>query len=88
MGKILAYTKENLLHGESHLLECCICKENDREKLLIEDLGIAIGMAGYNYSFCKSCWNSKSLGKKLLDFFDYPGGMKIKDDSLTLKEIS
>jgi len=86
MAKILAYTKEDCV-DDRHQLQCAICGENDRNKLLVEELGIAISMGGYNYSFCSKCWTSRILGKKLLELLKYPTGLKIKDAHLELKEI-
>lgn len=89
MKKILATKKESLLHGERHLLQCCMCGENDRNKLIIEDISLGMGMSGDNYSFCKSCWQSKSLGNNLMELLgiDKEFGLKILDDCLELREI-
>jgi len=84
--KILAYKKESLLHGPAHLLQCCICGENDRNKLIVEDIGIAVGMCGDDYSFCMECWGAKDLGKKLLNLIGYTA-LKILDENLELKEV-
>ena len=87
MKRKLAYTKENILHGESHLLQCSLCGDNHRDNLIVEDLGIAVGVCGNNYSFCKKCWNSKNLGQKILSLLEYPNGMKVLDNSLEIREI-
>ena len=84
--KILATTKESLLHGESYPLECSICGENDRRKLIIEGIGIAIGISGSNYSFCKKCWASEKLGKNLLKMLGYKK-LKLKDEALILRKV-
>ena len=87
MKKILATTKRDDLFGNSHLLQCDICGENDRRKLIVEDLGIAVGMAGNNYSFCIDCWTSENFGEKLLELLERKGGIKYQDKFLELKEI-
>ncbi len=84
--KVLAAIKESLLHGEARLLECSICGENDRRKLIVEDIGICVGICGCNYSFCKKCWTSEKLGKNLLKTLGYKK-IKIKDEMLTLKKV-
>jgi hypothetical protein len=59
------YKGGDVIGPDKHLLKCSVCGENDRAKLLIEDLGIAVGMGGDNYTFCMSCWYAPDLGKKL-----------------------
>ena len=88
MSKKLATTKgDGFNSGFSHLLQCCMCGENDRDKLVVEDMGISLGMSGNNYSFCKKCWHSKNFGKNLLDFLGYPNGLKLKNEVLEIKVI-
>ena len=86
MVKKIAYTK-NSVFTDRHLLECCICHENDRDKLLVEDIGIAVGVSGDNYSFCYKCWNSKNLGSRILKLIEMYPAMKIKDESLDIEEV-
>lgn len=83
MKKIIAVTKESSLHGSPHQLQCCLCGENDRNKLLVEDIGISVGMCGDEYSFCEKCWNSKNLGQKILNLLGY-SALKILDENLEL----
>lgn len=85
--KTLASTKSSDLRGSSHQLQCCLCGENNRDKLLVEDIGIGIGMSGDDYSFCRDCWNSPDLGKKLLIFLGCSNGLKMLDSALDLKVI-
>jgi len=83
--KTIAKTKHSELHGSVHVLMCCLCGENDRNKLIVEDIGLCIGMSGQDYSFCKKCWSSRDLGKKILKLVGYPDGMKILDERLDLQ---
>jgi len=75
------------MDNERHLLQCCLCGDNHRDNLIIEDFGIAIGMTVETYSFCRNCWNHPALGQKILNFLDYPDGIKLLDDSIEIKEI-
>jgi len=87
--KVLAKTKgDSVFSGPSHNIECCLCGENDRNEIKIEDIGISAGMGGDDYSFCFKCWESKFLGKNLLDFLGCPDGLKLKDESLELRTVS
>lgn len=86
MKKVIVTTKDSLLHGEAHQLQCSICGENDRNKLIVEDLGIAVGYSGDNYSFCHKCWFSKNLGQKILNLLGYRHGLKIINENLNLRE--
>lgn len=81
MKKIIVKTKESLFNDE-HILKCCLCGDNNRVNLLVEDIGIAVGISGENYSFCKKCWYSKDLGKEILKLVGYPDGMKILDEQV------
>jgi len=83
----LAYTKTSLFHGDGHLLQCSICGDNHRDNLIVEDLGLSVGMSGDDYSFCKKCWGSKDLGEKILALLGYPKGMKILNEMVEIKEI-
>lgn len=85
MKKIIAYTKGSCLYGDSHKLECSVCGEDDRNKLEVEDIGIAVGMGGEEYSFCGKCWHSNDLGKKILALLGYEK-IKILDESLDLRK--
>ncbi len=58
-------------------LKCCICGEEDRDKLQVESLGIGAGMSGEDYCFCYKCWNSKTLGKEILKLIGYPEKLKL-----------
>jgi len=82
----LAYKKESLLHGPDHFLECSLCGENDRDELIVEDMGMSVGMCGDEYSFCKKCWGSKDLGKQILSLLGYQA-LKLLDENLELREI-
>lgn len=85
--KILATTRESMFHGDAHLLQCSICGENDRNKLKVEDLGLSMGICGDDYSFCHKCWDSRILGKKILNLLGYPGGLKLITENLDIKVI-
>ena len=88
MKKILATTKgEGIFSGESHLLTCNVCGENDRNKLVVEDIMLGAGMTGYDYSFCKKCWDSKKLGYYILDLLNNGQAIKYKEECLDLKEV-
>ncbi|MDO9541483.1 MAG: hypothetical protein Q7J98_04065 [Kiritimatiellia bacterium] len=82
--KTIATAKESELHGPAHVLECCLCGEDDRDKLVVEDLGLATS-DGELYSFCKDCWRSPELGQDLLNLLGYPGGIKLLESSLDLR---
>ena len=82
--KVIAKTKDINMGSSPHILQCSICGENNREKLKIEDIGISCGMSGNGYSFCKKCWDSKTLGKDILKLIGYPSGMKLRDDCLDI----
>ena len=60
-------------------LSCCICGTKNYDDLFVQSLGIAAGMSGFDYSFCKKCWNSKNLGEKILKVLEYPQGLKLKE---------
>ncbi len=81
MSKVIARTRENHLHGPAHKLECCICWKDDRNKLKVEDIGIAVGISGDDYSFCEECWDSDDLGEKILGLLGYDR-IKILDEEL------
>ena len=86
--KVIAKTKgDSIFSGPAHTIECCLCGENDRNKIIIEDMGISLGACGDDYSFCLKCWSDKNLGINLLKFFECPNGLKLLDDSLILREI-
>ena len=85
--KTLAYTRYSVLNGEAHLLQCGICGENDRRKLLVENMGLCVSGGGDDYCFCKKCWNSPNLGKKLLKLLGFEKEMKLSDECLDIKEI-
>jgi hypothetical protein len=61
-------------------IRCCLCGEENRDNLIIESIGIVVGMSGDDFSFCKKCWNSRTLGKKILKLLEYPNGLKLKDE--------
>lgn len=86
MSKTLAFKKEHFMHGPAHQLQCCLCGENDRNKLIVEDIGISVGMCGDDYSFCEKCWGSRTLGKKILDLLGYKA-LKLLDENLELREV-
>jgi len=85
--KVIAKTKNRGggMSAPAHLLVCCLCGETDRDKLIVEDLGLAVGMSGDDYSFCDSCWGKPDLGKRILKHLGYPYGLKIRDDCLDLQ---
>lgn len=84
-NKTIAYTKESMF-VDRQKLSCSLCGEDDRNKLFIENLGIAVGMGGDEYSFCKKCSFSKDFIIKLLEMLGFgENGMKIKDDSLNFE---
>ena len=74
--------------GANETLSCCLCGTVDYKKLIVHRLGISIGMSGNDYTFCRDCWNGANFGKRLLEFFGYPDGMYLREDSLDFTEIS
>ncbi|MBN1864831.1 MAG: hypothetical protein JW808_08020 [Victivallales bacterium] len=86
----VAYTKAgNDMYGpiNSEILECCLCGEQDYEKLYVHRLGMAIGMRGDDYTFCAKCWHSRTLGKKLLELLRYPHGAVLQKECLNIREV-
>jgi len=77
---IVNYGRSDYLHGDPHNLFCCICGEEDRNKLIVEDMGISVGMCTEEYTFCKECWGSPNLGEIILNLIGYADGLKIKED--------
>lgn len=73
------------MYGGKRVLECALCKENDRDRLLIEDMGISVGLYAEEYSFCRECWGSEQLGHKLLGLLGFPEGIKLSDRDLELE---
>lgn len=86
MKKTIAYTKDSMLHGSKHKLVCCLCGEDNREKLEVEDIGISVGLSGEDYSFCRKCWYNKNLGKYILKLLGYER-LKINDENLDIQSI-
>jgi hypothetical protein len=86
-GKLLYYKKGGSLHGSRAQLVCCVCGEDDREKLAVEELGLAAGMRGDDYTFCHRCWYSKTLGKKILSVLGYSHGLKLIDSAVEVVEV-
>ena len=39
------------------------------------------------YSFCKKCWQSKTLGEDILRLIGFEGKMKLKDECLDIEVI-
>lgn len=77
------YGEDDYLHGNPFHLVCCICGERDRDKLLVEDIGISVGMVVNNYTFCKKCWNSRHLGKNILQIICGRNCLKVNDKFVT-----
>lgn len=75
------------LHGPEHALVCCLCGERERKRLVVEDLGLSVGMSGDDYSFCKKCWNGPDLGKKILILLGFKKGIKLLNDRVVLRTI-
>jgi hypothetical protein len=85
----IGYFKGGMMgEGRGEALSCCLCGEQDYDKLLVHRIGIAVGYAGDDYSFCKSCWLGPNFGKRLLEFLGYPDGMYLKAESVEFKTIS
>lgn len=85
--KIAKYKGGMFNEGSGDTLSCCLCGERDYEKLFVERLGIALGMAGDDYTFCKACWLGKNFGKRLLQYLGYPDGIRLRTESLEITEI-
>lgn len=86
MAKVY-FTKSHDLHGPRTQLKCCVCGETDRDKFKVEQLGIAAGPTGDDYTFCQKCWNSKKLGQNILNLLGYPNGMSLLDETVEVEEI-
>ena len=67
-------------------LVCCLCGTEDYDSMHVEQIGIAVGPQGEDYSFCRDCWLSKTLGQDILDMLGYPEGLKLIDSAVTIKE--
>jgi len=85
--KIAKYKGGMFGDGAGDILSCRLCGERDYDKLLVQRLGIAVGMSGDDYTFCKKCWEGKNFGKRLLQLLGYPKGMFLKTDCVELTEI-
>lgn len=68
-------------------LECALCGDTNRQHLQVENLGLATGMSGEDYSFCRSCWNDPKLGKLLLRLLGFKRNMKLRDDCVEARQI-
>lgn len=84
--KTIAFVKD-AWNAERELLQCCICYDNNRDNLVVEQLVLGSGMNGNEYSFCKKCWNSETLGDDILKLVGFVGAMKIKDECLDIEKI-
>lgn len=70
-------------------LYCGICGTEDYDALVVHKLGLCVGMSGDDYSFCKTCWGSKSLGKDLLTMLGFKdGAMLLEEECITISEVS
>lgn len=67
-------------------IKCAICGETDRAKMVVEQIGLATGMSGNDYSFCSTCWYSPDLGRNLLCLLGYDLGMKLDDHCVEVVE--
>ena len=85
--KIAKYNGGMFGNGTGDTIRCCLCGDANYENMYVEKLGIAIGMSGNDYTFCKKCWLGKNLGKRLLQLLEYPDGMHLVHDSVTITEI-
>lgn len=85
--KTIAFVKD-AWNSERELLQCCLCYENDRNKLVVEHLALGSGMSGKEYSFCKNCWASETLGDDIIRLLGFEGRMKLKDECLDLEEVN
>lgn len=65
-------------------IRCCLCHESDYHKIYVDELGLAAGMSGDDYSFCKKCWTSKNLGERILRLLGFEHGMKLKPELLEI----
>lgn len=62
------------------ILSCSYCGERNRKKLHIEDIGIALGTGGYDFTFCKTCWTSPDLYKRIERVVGFKPPLKLRDD--------
>ena len=70
-------------------LYCCMCGTEDYDELVVHKLGLCVGMSGDDYSFCKSCWESKTLGKDLLPMLGFESGaMLLEEQCLEISEVT
>jgi len=88
--KVGYYKHTNMFGGNTEdyemLLKCDLCGEKQFEKLYVHRLGLAVGMSGCNYTFCKKCWQSKNLGERLLKLIGFENGAYIKSDYIEMRE--
>ena len=85
--KIAKYNGGMFNSGAGETLSCCLCGETDYDTLLVQRLGICVGMSGDDYTFCKACWNGKNLGKRILQMLGYGDGMRLSEEAVTVIEI-
>jgi len=80
-----AFKKHDHLSPRQPLF-CCLCGTKDYDKLMIHELGLAAGHSGEDYSFCKTCWMSNTLGEDILGLLGFEGGMLLKESCLEISE--
>ena len=76
------FRKASSLHGGREQIKCSLCGEEDRKKIQIELIGIAVGLSGQDFSFCWTCWNNPKLGKNLIQLLGFEKGIKLMDDCI------
>jgi hypothetical protein len=65
-------------------MSCALCGTRDYDALHVHELGIAVGMSGDDYSFCKSCWNAGDFGDQLLNMLQFRTGRGLKFQRRTI----
>lgn len=85
--KIGIYKGGMFQEGQGEILSCCLCGEREYKQLLVQRIGLAIGMTGEEYSFCVTCWQGKHLGQRLLTLLGYPKGLRLLRTAVTVREL-
>lgn len=86
--KIATYLGGMFSEGKGEQLSCCLCGEQDYPKLFVQRIGIALGMAGDDYTFCEGCWHRPDFGTRLATVLGFErSGLRLLRRSVTLRKV-
>ena len=72
--------------GKGEILACCLCGERDYARLHVQRLCLGVGMSGETYTFCRRCWQGRTLGDRLLRLVEYPDGLRLLAERVELRD--